>query len=134
MNNNQLIMQAVKKALAASKTYTNEVVVGGGAIKGKNCVITSIDPITGGQRVNFQWTLDNGTVQTAYMDVMDGEDGTQVYADVSHLPVLTSTDRAVYYVEDEACFYFWDGTQWIAQQADISALTQEQINNLISLL
>lgn len=71
----QLIMQAVKKALAASKTYTNEVVIGGGAIKGKNCVISSIDAIAGGHRVNFTWTLDSGTVQTGYIDVLDGENG-----------------------------------------------------------
>ena len=31
-----------KKTLAASKAYTDETVVGGGAIKGKNCVIDSI--------------------------------------------------------------------------------------------
>ena len=73
-------MQAVKKALAASKTYTNEVVVGGGAIKGKNCVIDSITDITVGttvvgHTVTFKWTLDNGTVQTDSIDVMDGVDG-----------------------------------------------------------
>lgn len=78
MDANQLIMRAVKKALAASKTYTNEVVVGGGAIKGKNCVVTSIDDIVVdskvvGHKVNFQWTLDNGTIKSDSMDVMNGE-------------------------------------------------------------
>lgn len=60
---------------AKSKGYTDETVVGGGAIKGKNCTIESITPITGGNRVTFKWTLDDGTVQTDTMDVMDGEDG-----------------------------------------------------------
>ena len=60
---------------AKSKKYTDETVVGGGAIKGKNCTIDSITPITGGNRVTFKWTLDSGTVQTDTMDVMDGEDG-----------------------------------------------------------
>lgn len=60
---------------AKSKTYTDETVVGGGAIKGKNCTIESITPITGGNEVTFKWTLDDGTVQTDTMDVMDGEDG-----------------------------------------------------------
>lgn len=66
-------------ALAAAKKYTAETVIGGGAIKGKNCIIKSISEITGGHRVTFEWTLDDGTVQTQTMDVMDGE-GTNSYA------------------------------------------------------
>lgn len=65
------------KTLAASKKYTDTTVAGGGAIKGKNCTVDSITPITGGNRVTFKWTLDNGTVQTAYIDVMDGATGAQ---------------------------------------------------------
>ena len=64
-----------KKVYAILKKYTDNSIAGGGAIKGKNCTITSIVPITGGNRVTFQWTLDNGTVQTDTMDVMDGVDG-----------------------------------------------------------
>ena len=61
--------------LQLSKKYTDAEVAGGGAIKGKNCVISDISAITGGNRVTFQWTLDNGTVQTGTMDVMDGDKG-----------------------------------------------------------
>ncbi len=63
------------------KTYVNKTLVGGGALKGKNCTIDSIAPITGGNRVTFKWTLDDGTVETGHLDVMnglngqDGEDG-----------------------------------------------------------
>ena len=64
-----------KKTYAVAKRYTDTEIAGGGAIKGKNCTIDSIDPITGGNRVTFKWTLDNGTVQTGTMDVMDGTDG-----------------------------------------------------------
>ena len=64
-----------KSALGASYKYTDEAVAGGGAIKGKNCVIDSIVEIEGGNRITFKWTLDNGTVQTETMDVMDGIDG-----------------------------------------------------------
>lgn len=66
-----------KKTYAASKKYTDIEVAGGGAIKGKNCTIDDISPITGGNRVTFKWTLDNGTVQSATMDVMNGTDGAQ---------------------------------------------------------
>ena len=65
------------KTLAASKKYTKETVEGAGAVKGKNCTIDSISPITGGNRVTFKWTLDNGTVQTGTMDVLNGADGAQ---------------------------------------------------------
>lgn len=64
-----------KVTYAAAKKYTDKTVAGGGAIKGKNCVVDSIMAITGGHRVTFKWTLDDGTVQTGYMDVMDGVDG-----------------------------------------------------------
>ena len=66
-------------ALAAAKKYTAETVLGGGALKGKNCIIQSITEITGGHRVTFKWTLDDGTEQTGTMDVMDGE-GASSYA------------------------------------------------------
>lgn len=66
---------AFKKAVAVSKNYTDKTVVGGGAIKGKNCAVTSITPIAGGNRVTFQWTLDDGTVQTDTLDVFNGEKG-----------------------------------------------------------
>lgn len=65
------------KTLAAAKKYTDKTVLGGGAIKGKNCTIDSITPITGGNRVTFKWTLDDGTPQTGQMDVLDGQDGAQ---------------------------------------------------------
>lgn len=61
---------------ALAKSYVDKTVAGGGSLKGKNCTIQSITPITGGNRVTFQWTLDNGIVQTDTMDVMDGENGT----------------------------------------------------------
>jgi len=64
-----------KKVYAILKKYTDNSIAGGGAIKGKNCVINSITSITGGHRVEFQWTLDNGTVQTDTMDVLDGVQG-----------------------------------------------------------
>ena len=64
-----------KTTYAAAKKYTDKTVLGGGAIKGKNCTVDSVMAITGGHRVTFKWTLDDGSVQTGYMDVMDGVDG-----------------------------------------------------------
>ena len=55
--------------------YINSTLQGGGALKGKNLVVTSIEDITGGKRINVQWTLDNGTVQTDHVDLVNGTDG-----------------------------------------------------------
>lgn len=61
--------------LALSKKYTDETVVGGGAIKGKNCTIEKVDEIEGGSRIHFLWTLDDGTQKRTYIDVKDGRQG-----------------------------------------------------------
>ena len=66
-----------EEAVAISNTYTDNSIAGGGAVRGKNCTIDSITAIEGGHRVTFKWTLDNGTVQTSYMDVPNGERGPQ---------------------------------------------------------
>lgn len=63
------------ETLVASKKFTSETVLGGGAVVGKNVTISSITPIEGGNRVTFSYTLDDGTVKTSTMDVMDGVDG-----------------------------------------------------------
>lgn len=85
--------------LAAAKKYTDIVVAGGGAIKGKNCVISDISAITGGNRVTFQWTLDNGTVQTGTMDVMDGETG-ETGLGVKSVAINASNHLIVTYDDD----------------------------------
>ena len=59
--------------LGSSKTYTRESLLGGGAIVGKNVTISSITPIEGGNRVTFSYTLDDGTVKTSSLDVMNGK-------------------------------------------------------------
>ena len=60
---------------ALSKGFTSESLLGGGAVVGKNVTISSITPIDGGNRVTFSYTLDDGTVKTSTMDVMDGANG-----------------------------------------------------------
>lgn len=63
------------ETLVASKKFTSETVLGGGAVVGKNVTISSIAPIDGGNRITFSYTLDNGTVKTSTLDVMNGVDG-----------------------------------------------------------
>ena len=59
--------------LSAAKGYTDESLLGGGSLVGKNVTISSITPITGGNRVTFSYTLDDGTVNTSSLDVMNGK-------------------------------------------------------------
>ena len=61
--------------LGAARAYTDKSIAGGGISAGKNCKIQSIVDISGGHRVTFLWSLDNGTEQTSTMDVMDGAKG-----------------------------------------------------------
>lgn len=85
-----------KKVYALCKKYTDDSIAGGGISAGKNCTISDISAITGGNRVTFQWTLDNGTVKTDTMDVMDGakgEDGTPGQDGADGLtPTITITE------------------------------------------
>ena len=70
--------------LGSSKTYTKETALGGGAIVGKNVQISKIEPIMGGNCITFSYTLDDGTVKTSLLNVMNGEQGISVIdADVS---------------------------------------------------
>ena len=50
-----------EEVLAVSMKYTDESIAGGGVSAGKNCKIQSITSITGGKRVTFLWSLDDGT-------------------------------------------------------------------------
>ena len=59
--------------LALARKYTRDTVLGGGALVGKNVIISSIAPIENGNRVTFSYTLDDGTPGTSTMDVMNGE-------------------------------------------------------------
>lgn len=63
------------ETLVAAKKFTSETVLGGGAVVGKNVTISSITPIDGGNKITFSYTLDNGTVKTSTLDVMDGAAG-----------------------------------------------------------
>lgn len=65
-------MDAFLQALSVSKKYTDETVVGGGAIKGKNCTILDIEPVPTGNKITFKWYLDDGTEKTSYLVVTDG--------------------------------------------------------------
>ena len=53
----------------------------------------------------------------AHWNAIGSPDGKYDIVDtVSELPPrFTSADRKMYYVVDEAVFYYWDGTEWVPQ-------------------
>lgn len=63
------------ETLAVARKYTDDSLAGAGAVAGVPCKIQSITAITGGNRVTFLWTDNNGDDHTSAMDVMDGVDG-----------------------------------------------------------
>lgn len=66
--------------LAAARSYVDESLLGAGAIVGKNVQVSKIEPIKGGNRVTFTYTLDNGTSKNSFLEVMNGEKGDSVTA------------------------------------------------------
>lgn len=64
-----------EEAYILARKYTQNTVMGGGAVVGKNVVIKSIDPIDGGNKITFSYTLDDGTEMEQSFNVMDGVDG-----------------------------------------------------------
>lgn len=64
-----------EQALAISKKYVKETVAGGGAIVGKNVTVSNVEPISGGNRITFSYTLDDGTGKETSIEVMNGING-----------------------------------------------------------
>lgn len=58
--------------LAAAKRYTNETVIGMGALKGAPCTVKSVTPVTGGNEVIFSWTATDGSVTENSFVIKDG--------------------------------------------------------------
>ena len=63
------------RTLSAAKTYTDESLLGGGAIKGANAVIAQIKRGATENEVVLEWTLADGSKQTDSIIVKNGKDG-----------------------------------------------------------
>ena len=64
------------ETLGAANAYTEETVIGLGAIKGAPCQIQSKTAIEGGTRITFLWEDTEGESHTTTVDVMNGENPT----------------------------------------------------------
>lgn len=78
--------QAFQRALAASQKYTEETVIGLGALKGAPCTIKQIEEVKDingnviANKITFEWTATDGTVKTDSITVKNGagEEGTVI--------------------------------------------------------
>ena len=77
---------------ALSKKYTNDTVIGLGALKGANCTIQNAIHEGGKTTITFQWTATDGTIQTTQIEVLDGT------------PIYTWTSGESYNVGDIAIY------------------------------
>lgn len=69
--------------LAAAKRYTNETVIGMGALKGAPCTVKSVTPVTGGNEVILSWTATDGSVTENSFVVKDGVSVVEVSIDTT---------------------------------------------------
>ena len=117
-----------KKVYALLKKYTDDSIAGGGISAGKNCTIKSITAITGGNRVEFEWTLDNGTVKTETMDVMDGAPGQDGLTPTITITEITGGHRVTVTIGGSSDnFDVMDGSQGPAGQGVPTGGTTGQV-------
>ena len=78
--------------IAIANSHTRSSLQGAGAIVGKNVQVSKIEPIKNGNKVTFTYTLDNGTQQNSYLEVMNGEQGASVTtASIDETGILSFT-------------------------------------------
>ena len=113
-------------SMILSNSFTEESLIGGGAVKGKNCTVSTIDTTSEGSEVKFLWTLDDGTQKTSTLKIKNGisvtsvdldettnkltctlSDGSiqecgivNVVTDVSKIEYTPSVDATIHTVED----------------------------------
>lgn len=113
-------------SMILSNSFTEESLIGGGAVKGKNCTVSTIDTTNEGSEVKFLWTLDDGTQKTSTLKIKNGisvtsvdldettnkltctlSDGSiqecgivNVVTDVSKIEYTPSVDATIHTVED----------------------------------
>ena len=92
---------------ALSRKYTNDTVIGLGAIKGSNCSITSIvDNSDGTHDITFSWKDTSDVTHTSVLTVSDGE--TPTFSST----VITGGHRITFTTEDKTVsFDVMDGSK-----------------------
>lgn len=81
------------KTLAMAKKYTNESLIGVGALKGAPCTIKNIEKEDGVSKVTFEWTAADDTKRTSEMSVADGATISNVEVNEKNELIVTLSDN-----------------------------------------
>ena len=110
------------ETLAVARKYTDDSLAGAGAVAGVPCKIQSITAITGGNRVTFLWTDNNGDDHTSAMDVMNGVDG----EDGKGIQSVTVN------AQDHLIITYTDGTTVDAGQIEIHSSVDRPLSSTLT--
>ena len=122
----------------AARAYTEKSLLGLGALKGKNCTIKSIDYENGVNIVTFEWTADNGVKDTGQLRIKDGSfaEEWKSKGNYKEKQVVVKDGGLLQCLEDNNDEDF-DPNKWNplgGGESDARPLTDEQLNNLLSLI
>ena len=109
-----------------TRQYVEDTAIGGGAIKGAPCQISSIETTEEGTRVTFTWTLNDGSTRSESILVKDGEagkDGEAPSIGANGNWYINGVDTGIVAAPDLAGFYNED---------NFLPLTDEEIDQLCS--
>lgn len=100
-------------AYVLSQGYTDESIIGLGAIKGRNCEVEDIEKDDKENVVTFKWTAEDGTTKRRQMRVKDGE----------NVDVSQETGNAI--VEKEDGLFVPQGNVEISEEEDNAIETKD---------
>lgn len=78
-------------------------------------------------------TVANSDVEwnSNHWSAIGSSDGNYGVVDtVANLPTLTSSDRKIYFVEEDELFHYWDGTEWDELTTQVENITTQEIDDL----
>lgn len=81
------------QTLALAKKYTDDSLVGLGALKGASCTIQDIVKENGMNKITFEWVATDNTIQTSELFVKDGTTITNVEIDNNNELIVTLSDN-----------------------------------------
>lgn len=81
------------QTLAMAKKYTNESLVGVGALKGAPCTIKNIEKEDRVSKVTFEWTAADDTKRTSEMLIEDGATISKVEVNEKNELIVTLSDN-----------------------------------------
>lgn len=79
----------------------------------------------------YRCVYDNSDVEFDpyhWQEISAKDSDYDIVPSTAQLPVrFTSADKKMYYVYNEECFYFWNGTQW---EPEFKAIPQEELEDM----